>query len=108
MRRQSETLLFLPLLPIFLVGMFPMLMIGLLGFAGLAVFGVLLICAGLASGNEAHDTFNHDVIVHGYPRGSERAARASDMHAATRLAHRVEATGLALIIVAAIGFIYVG
>ena len=61
-----------------------------------------------ASGNEAHDTFNHDVIVHGYPRGSERAARASDMHAATRLAHRVEATGLALIIVAAIGFIYVG
>jgi hypothetical protein len=108
MRRQSETLLFLPLLPIFLVGMFPMLMIGLLGFAGLAVFGVLLICAGLASGNEAHDTFNHDVIVHGYPRGSERAARASDMHAATRLAHRVEAIGLALIIVAAIGFIYVG
>jgi hypothetical protein len=108
MRRQSESLLFLPLLPIFLVGMFPMMLIGLLGFAGLALFGVLLICVGLASGNEAHDTFNHDVIVHGYPRGSERAARASDMHAAARLAHRLEAAGLAVIIAAILGFIYVG
>ncbi|MGY8665498.1 hypothetical protein Q3C01_24475 [Bradyrhizobium sp. UFLA05-109] len=108
MRRQSETLLLLPLLPIFLVGMFPMLMIGLLGFAGLALFGVLLVSVGLASGNEAHDTFNHDVIVHGYAKGSERAARASDVHAATRLAHRLEAAGLGVIIAAIIGFVYTG
>lgn len=85
MRRQSETLLLVPLLPIFLVGMFPMFLIALLGFFGLALFGVLVVCVGLASSNEAHDSFNHDVIVHGYARGSERAARASDMHIATRL-----------------------
>ncbi|WP_027553810.1 hypothetical protein [Bradyrhizobium sp. Cp5.3] len=108
MRRQSESLLLLPLLPIFLAGMFPMLLIGLLGFFGLALFGVLLICAGLACGNEAHDTFQHDVVVHGYARGPERAAQASSMHEATRLALQVEAMGLILIIAAVIGFLYAG
>jgi hypothetical protein len=108
MRRQSETFLLVPLLPIFLVGMFPMLLIGLLGLAGLALFGVLLICAGLASGIEAHDAFNHDVIVRGHARGSERATQASNMHAATRLALRLEAVGLAVVIAATIGFLYFG
>ena len=96
MRRQSETLLLVPLLPIFLVGMFPMFLIGLLGFFGLALFGVLIVCVGLASSNEAHDAFNHDVIVHGYAKGSERATQASNMHTATRLALRLEAVGAAM------------
>lgn len=108
MRRQSETLLLVPLLPIFLVGMFPMFLIALLGFFGLALFGVLVICVGLASSNEAHDNFNHDVIVHGYTKRSERAARASDMHIATRLGMRLEAVGAAMIITAAIGLCYAG
>ena len=108
MRRQSETLLLVPLLPIFLVGMFPMFLIGLLGFFGLALFGVLMVCVGLASSNEAHDAFNHDVIVHGYARGSERATQASNMHLATRLALRLEAVGAAMVIAAGIGLFYVG
>lgn len=108
MRRQPETLLLFPLLPIFLIGMFPMLLIGLLGFAGLAIFGILLICVGLASGLEAHDDFNRDVIVHGCARGSERFAQASDMRAATRLALHVEAAGVVVIIAAGVGFFCVG
>jgi hypothetical protein len=108
MRRQPETLLLFPLLPIFLIGMFPMLLIGLLGFAGLAIFGVLLICVGLSSGLEAHADFNRNVIVGGHARGSERATQASDMHAATRLALRLEAAGVAVIIAAVIGFSYFG
>ena len=108
MRRQSETLLLVPLLPIFLIGMFPMFLIGLLGFFGLAIFGVLVVCVGLASSNEAHDRFNHDVIVYGYSRGSQRAAQASDMHIATRLALRLEAVGAAMVITAAIGLCYAG
>ena len=97
-----------PLLPIFLVGMFPMFLIALLGFAGLALFGVLVISVGLASSNEAHDNFNHDVIVHGYARGSERKARACDMHLATRLGLRLEAVGVAMVLTAAIGLCYAG
>lgn len=106
MRRHPETFLLVPLLPIFLAGMFPMFLIGLLGFFGLAIFGVLVVCVGLASSNEAHDNFNHDVIVHGYARGSERATQASNMHTATRLAMRLEAVGAAMIIVAVLGFFY--
>ena len=106
MRRQSEALLLVPLLPIFVVGMFPMVVIALLGFFGLALFGVLVICVGLASSNEAHDNFNHDVVVNGYSRGSERQARASDMHIAARLGLRLEAVGAAMIALAAIGFCY--
>ena len=108
MRRQPETLLLFPLLPIFLVGMFPMLLIGLLGFAGLAIFGVLLISVGVSSGLEAHADFNRNVIVGGHARGSERATQASDMHAATRLALRLEAAGVGVIIAAVIGFSYFG
>jgi hypothetical protein len=106
MRRQPETLLLLPLLPIFVIGMFPMLLIGLLGFAGLAIFGVLLVCVGLACGIEARETYSRDVIVSGYARGPERAAQASDLHAAMRLAMRVEAAGILVIVAAAIGFCF--
>jgi hypothetical protein len=108
MRRHSETLLLFPLLPIFLVGMFPMLLIGLLGFAGLAIFGILLISVGLSSGLEAHDDFNRDVIVHGHARDTERSVQASDLHAATRLALHLEATGVIVIAVAAAGFFCIG
>jgi hypothetical protein len=108
MRRQSETLLLVPLLPIFLIGMFPMFLIALLGFFGLAIFGMLVICVGLASSNEARDNFNQDIIVNGYARRSERKARASDMHLAIKLGLRLEAVGAAMIITAAIGFCYAG
>ena len=108
MRRQSETLLVVPLLPIFLIGMFPMFLIALLGFFGLALSGVLVVCVGLASSNEAHDNFNHDVIVHGNARGSERKARASDMHIATRLGLRLEVVGVVMVVTAAIGLCYAG
>jgi hypothetical protein len=106
MRRQSETLLLVPLLPIFLLGMFPMFLIALLGFFGLAIFGLLVICVGLASSNEAHDNFNQDVIVHGYARGSERATQASNVHLAARLGLRLEAVGAAMVTTAAIGLCY--
>ena len=41
--RQSENLLLVPLLPIFLLGVPPMLLLSFLGFAGLVLLGVLLI-----------------------------------------------------------------
>jgi hypothetical protein len=106
MRRHSETLLLVPLLPIFLIGMFPMLLIGLLGFAGLAIFGILLISVGLSSGLEAHDNFNRSVIVGGHAKGSARATQASDMHAATRLALRLEGMGIAVVLAAAAGLYF--
>lgn len=108
MRRQSDALLLLPLLPIFVIGMFPMLLIGLLGFFGLGIFGVLLVCVGLASGLEARSDFIQDVIVHGRSRGSERAVRPSELHSAIRLGALLIVTGALLIVVSIVGLFRFG
>jgi len=103
MRRQSETLLILPLLPIFFVGMFPALLFAFLGFAGLGLFGLLLISVGLADGLQANCDFNREVIVQGYARPSDRAAHASKLHAVFRSRGILQVVGAGLIIVALIG-----
>ena len=61
--RTSESLIVLPLLPIFLVGLPPMLLVSFLGFAGLVILGVLLICVGLSGGLDANNEFNEEIIV---------------------------------------------
>ena len=108
MRKQSEAMLLLPLLPVFLVGMFPMLLIGMLGSAGLVIFGILLIRVGLAGTMDAHGDFNQEVIAHGYASGPERAAQASEMQAATRLAVLLHAAGFAMIAAGAAGLFFLG
>jgi hypothetical protein len=108
MRKRSEAMLLLPLLPIFLVGMFPMLLIGMLGFAGLIIFGILLIRVGLASTMEAHGDFNQEVIVHGYASGPERAAQASDLQAATRMSVLLHVSGFAMIAAGIAGLVLGG
>lgn len=108
MRKRSETLLLVPLLPVFLVGMFPMLLVGMLGAGGLVIFGILLIRVGLAGTMEAHGDFNHEVIVHGYASGPERAAQFSDLQAATRLAVLLHTAGAAMIVAGIAGLFFVG
>ena len=105
MRKRSETLLLLPLLPVFLVGMFPMLLIGMLGAAGLIIFGILLIRVGLAGTLEAHGDFNQEVIVHGYARGPDRAARASNLQAATRMSVMLYLSGAGMIVAGIVGLL---
>jgi hypothetical protein len=104
MRRQSETLLLLPLLPIFLIGMLPMLMFAFVGFAGVGALGILMVCVGLSDGLHANSDFNRQIIVHGYARGSERANHASNLHSANRFATVMKAMGAGLIAVGLFGF----
>ena len=103
--RESETLLLLPLLPIFFVGIFPMLLFGLLGFLGISLFGILLICVGLSDGLNANSNFNQQVIVHGYANRANRPMRA-DLHSAVRFALVVDMIGAALVAVGMCGFFY--
>src|SRR3954462_4142097 len=84
--RQSDSLLVLPLLPIFLVGVPPMLLLALLGFAGLVLLGRRMICVGLACALGASSDFNQEIIVNGSARRSERGIQASNLHSATRFA----------------------
>ena len=106
--RESETLLLLPLLPIFLLGVPPMLLISFLGFAGLVILGVLLICVGLAYGLEASSNFNQEIIVHGYARRSERTVQASTLHSAIRFAKLMGLAGAGFIVAGTVGFFYFG
>ena len=96
----------LPLLPIFLIGAPPMLLMSFLGFAGLVILGVLLICVGLADGLEANSDFNQQIIVHGYARRSERAIQTSNLHSAIRLATILDVTGAGLIAAGLFGSFY--
>ena len=70
--RGSELFIVLPLLPIFLIGLFPMLLLSLLGPAGLIILGILVASAGLTDILDANGTFSEQIIVHGYARGTER------------------------------------
>lgn len=108
MRSQSDSLLLLPLLPIFLIGVPPMLLFTLLGFPGIVILGVLLICVGLTERLEANSDFNQQIIVHGYARPSERMIQASNLHSAIRFSAIVDLAGAGLIVVGLLGFFYFG
>ena len=108
MRSQSDSWLVLPLLPIFLVGVPPMLLFSLLGFPGIVITGVLLICVGQTERLEANSDFNQQIIVHGYARQSERNLQASNLHSAVRFATFVDLAGAGLIAVGLLGFYYLG
>src|SRR5207237_8254132 len=96
--RESDSILLFPLLPIFLVGMFPVLMMALLGFAGLGVLGILLISAALTDALDANNDFNQHIVVEGYARRTERAIYASNLHAAMRSATAILTAGVRLML----------
>jgi hypothetical protein len=106
--RDSDSIILLPLLPIFLAGLFPMLILGLLGFAGLGLLGILLICAGLTDALDAHNDFNQHMIVEGYARRSEHAIHVSSLHSAIRSATFTRIAGAALIVASLCGLFYSG
>ena len=101
--KESETLLWFPLLAIFFLGAFPMLLLAFLGFAGLVILGVLSMCVGLAEGLEANSNFNQQIIVHGYTPRSERTIQASNLHSAIRSATVMNVMGAGLIIAGLFG-----
>ena len=97
--RGSESLIVLPLLPIFLLGLFPMLLLSLLGPAGLIILGILVACAGLTDILDASGAFSEQIIVHGYARGSERTGQRIALRSEIRFASVMIASGAALAVV---------
>jgi hypothetical protein len=91
-------MLFLVLMPIFCLGLFPMLLMALIGVSGLCILGILMICVGLADSLNAHGDFNRDIVVHGFARPSERTRQASHLRRATRRAAWSAAAGAGLLI----------
>jgi hypothetical protein len=96
--RGSDSLIVVPLLPIFLIGVFPMLLLSLLGPAGLIILGILVVSAGLTDILDANGTFSEQIIVHGYARGTERNGQRTALHSEMRFAALMIAGGAALAI----------
>ncbi len=98
----------LPLLPIFFLGVFPMLLLSLLGPAGLVILGILIACAGLTDALDANSTFSEQIIVHGYARGSERAGQRTALRSEIRFATLMVAAGAGLAVAGLCGLFYPG
>ena len=62
--RNSESFIVLPLLPIFLLGAFPMLLLSLMGPAGLVILGILIASVGLTDVLESNSAYSEQIIVH--------------------------------------------
>jgi hypothetical protein len=102
--RGSESFIVLPLLPIFLIGLFPMLLLSLLGPAGLIILGILVASAGLTDILDASGSFSEQIIVHGYARGSERTGQRTALRSEIRFASVMIAAGAALAVAGVAGF----
>jgi hypothetical protein len=94
--RGSESFIVLPLLPIFLIGLFPILLLSLMGPAGLIILGILVASAGLTDILDASGTFSEQIIVHGYARGSERTGQRTALRSEMRFASVMIAAGAGL------------
>jgi hypothetical protein len=101
--RESESLIVLPLLPIFFLGAFPILLLSLLGPAGLIILGILIASAGLTDILDANSAFSEQIIVRGYARGSERAGQKMALHSEIRFALLMIAAGAGLAIAGVCG-----
>jgi hypothetical protein len=83
--RGSESFIVLPLLPIFLIGLFPILLLSLMGPAGLIILGILVASAGLTDILDASGTFSEQIIVHTAMR-EDRNARGNERRSVRKCA----------------------
>ena len=103
--RTSESFIVLPLLPIFLLGAFPILLLSLMGPAGLVIVGILIVSAGFTDMLDANSTFSEQLIVHGYARGTERAGQRMALRSEIRFAALIVAAGAGLAVAGVAGLV---
>lgn len=101
--KEPDILLLPVLLPLFILGSIPLLLLAFLGFAGLALAGLLMLLAAQRNSFDATGTFVQHAITDGATRPTERAVQRTDMLAAMRLAYVLRIAGTAAIVCGAIG-----
>ena len=106
MRLMTRDLPLVPLLlPVIAVGLFPLVMLPLLGFLGFVVLGILIGFAAVMAELEEQGAHTRHVIVHGSLPRSEHAGYNLEMQALMRTLHAVKIVSVALIILGAGGFV---
>lgn len=97
----SEAFIVLPLLPIFLAGAFPILLMGFLGFAGLAMAGALMMSAALTMALDTDTERKQRMIAQGVSRSNDRSAQSAAEDDTLFFAKAFGAAGAALVAIAA-------
>src|SRR3954462_13463167 len=92
------------LLPIVGIGLFPLVMLPLLGFLGFVVLGVLTGFAAVMSELEDQGAHTAHVVSHGGLNRSEHAGHSLEMHKLMRSLFAVKIVSVGLIILGAGGF----
>ena len=105
---QSESLLVLPLFPIFLMGAFPFLLMSFLGFAGIGILGALMMSAALTVGLDADSEFNAQNSAARFAGRADGIVQSSTRDAMVRFATFVGVAGAALVAVAAVALAFGG
>ncbi len=83
-----------------------MLLLSLMGPAGLIILGILIVCAGFTDMLDANSTFSEQLIVHGYARGTERAGQRMALRSEMRFAALMIAAGAGLVVAGIAGLAF--
>jgi hypothetical protein len=107
MRFKEPDILLLPfLLPLFIFGSIPLLLLAFLGYAGLALAGLLMLLAAQRDAFDASGDYVRHAITDGALRPSDRALQRKDFLAAMRLAYVLRIAGAASIVCGVVGLYY--
>ena len=105
MRLYARDLPLIPLLlPVVAIGLFPLVMLPLLGFLGFVVLGILIGFAAVMAELEEHGAHTTQVISHGSLSRAEQAGYNSEMQALMRTLSAVKIVSVGLIALGAGGF----
>jgi hypothetical protein len=106
MRLYARDLPLIPLLlPVVAIGLFPLVMLPLLGFLGFVVLGILIGFAAVMAELEEHGAHTTQVISHGSLNRAEQAGYNSEMQALMRTLSAVKIVSVGLIALGAGGFV---
>jgi hypothetical protein len=95
--------LLIPLFPISLLGMLPMLVFPLAGFAGVGIIGALMIACGFAEYLRATEEYNEHIVVRGDLARSNQARHLSSLKSGLRWAKGLVAAGVSIACIAIAG-----
>jgi hypothetical protein len=105
MRLANHDLVLLPaLVPVVALGLFPLVLLPMLGFLGFAVLGVLLGFAAVMADLEEHGAHTAHVIAHGALNRSEHAGHSLEMRTLARSLAGVKLVSAALVVLGIGGF----
>ena len=106
MHLTSRDLPLVPLLvPVVAMGLFPLVMLPLIGYLAFVVLGILLGFAAVMAELEEHGAHTSHVISHGSLTRAEHAGHNLEMQALMRTLSAVKIVSLGLIILGTGGFI---